>query len=154
MGGMYGYAHPFVVTKDDLDLSAGNGTSVWSVVAHNLWVGLQMFCVGLLSLSVGGLLLIGVNGVVVGKLFHVLEQEKMLTSFITGILPHGFIEVIGFSFFVSASAVPLLAIISYFVTKIQRKSVKTYFYMSVILLFLGCACICIAGFLEVYVSFV
>lgn len=144
-------ADPLFSTADLHIDAAGAG----DIARNNLVVGLGMLALGLGTASLGALVLLGMNGFVVGQLVQALLESGHGVSLLTGLLPHALLEVSGFVAIIAASAIPSAAVLQRLVDApgcVQPKEEMLLTFATVVAV--GLALLIVAAVIEGAVSFV
>lgn len=100
-------ADPMFSTADLEIEAAGAG----DIARNNLVVGLGMLALGLATASLGALVLLGMNGFIIGQLVGALLESGDGVGLLTGLLPHALLEVPGFVAIIAASTIPAAAVL-------------------------------------------
>ena len=156
LGFSQGYYEPlYVLREEDLDMKQGTEMNFVSIAKNNMAVGMQLLFFGIPTFAVASLGLIFINGMIVGQLFNLAVSEHFIPEIIAGIMPHALPEILGFSLFLAASAIPGRLAFQYVHVQMLAKSdvIKGMKAMA-ILIVAGIMLIILAALIEEYVSFV
>jgi hypothetical protein len=108
LGAAYGaWALPMSATVADLSGSGPGGDAASVAIAlNNLGVAALMLLVGTATASLGAAAVLLVNGLLIGQLTALLADGGRLDALVTGLLPHGVLELAGLCAVAAASALP------------------------------------------------
>ena len=82
-------------TMEDIDLSLPWQNMAWMIFLNNIVIMYGMACAGLLH-WIFPMIILGVNGVVVGLIIGVAYQVIGVGGVLVALLPHGIFEITGF----------------------------------------------------------
>ncbi|KFN02837.1 stage II sporulation protein M [Bacillus clarus] len=121
---------------------------------HNLILGMKLMVFGWISLGVLNTISLGYNGIFLGALTFSIIKHHGFTPILTGILPHGIIEIFAFLLF-STIGFESLRYVDFLKKKAKWDNTITYqksFENSILIIVLAVILLLIAAWIETYVS--
>ncbi|GIX59946.1 stage II sporulation protein M [Bacillus thuringiensis] len=121
---------------------------------HNLILGLKLMVFGWISLGVLNTICLGYNGIFLGTLTFSIVKHHGFTPILTGILPHGIIEIFAFLLF-STIGFESLRYVDFLKKKAKHDNKITYqksIKNSIFVIILAVILLLIAAWIETYIS--
>lgn len=131
-----------------------NEVQAVNVFKNNILVGSSMMFLGSLTGGVYGIIVLYINGYIVGKLAVYLITANMGKYIFLGIFPHFGLELLGLSIFAIIGFIPASEFICWIRKGSFRLPVKEILKKYIAMLSIGSICLFFAALIESYVSVV
>lgn len=124
------------------------------IFRNNLLVGASMLCIGAITGGAYSCAALVANGFLVGKLLRFLFAEGMYESFLTGLLPHLGIEVLGLLCFSSIAFAPAYELRGWLLHGKVHSPLKEWMLSIGAILLMGTGLLFVAAVVESRISVV
>ena len=126
--------------------------NVHEIFFHNLFIGISMITLGSMTGGIYSIIIICMNGYILGKLIRYLFKNNLVYLIISGILPHAIIEVACLCVMASLSAISFNLLIEYL--KDEYICIGKVWRKSFIWLLISITGLYLSAIIECYVSIV
>ncbi len=124
------------------------------IFQNNILVGASMLFIGAITGGAYSCAALVVNGYLVGKLLRFLFAEEMYASFVTGLMPHLGIEMLGLLCFASVAFVPACELRSWLLNGRTHSTIKELALSIGAIMLLGTGLLFVAAVVESRISVV
>lgn len=122
------------------------------IFLNNITVGITLIIGGFMTFGFLNFFIILINGVVVGEVIKFLFVNNQELNIVTGLLPHGIVEILGLVAFSIAGILPINYIYSFYLKKYKNIKIKHYIIALFLLIVMGTLLLFISGVLETSLS--
>lgn len=138
------------------NLNLGQSEKFYNIFKNNFKVGITLMTVGAITGGVYSIVVMGLNGYIVGVVMKYLMDKGIVFLIINGLLPHIGFEVIGLICFALISCVPSIQLIKWLTTdSVSLDTNILNIIKTVVKLFLsGTILLLVAAIIEDYISIV
>jgi len=140
----------FFIGEPIKSLELGQDKKVTEIFLHNLNVSLLILLIGSITGGCYSVIIIFLNGYILGKLLQYLTIHKMLYTVPPGLLPHAIIEIFTLCIFSAISMLPIL-MLYYFLTS-PKQILRNIIYFCLKALICAIFMLLIAALLECHAS--
>lgn len=133
---------------------AGTEAVDGAVARNNVTLAIGVVMLAVATAGVGPLLVLVVNGLIVGQLVRVLVADGMAGTVLTGLLPHALLELLGLAVCYGAACVVVARFLTW-VARVPRRTTRAEAWvLPLTAAGAGLLLLCIAAYVEDHVSVV
>ncbi|WP_196333138.1 stage II sporulation protein M [Paraclostridium sordellii] len=137
------------------NLNLGQSENFFNIFKNNLTVGLMLMFLGAITGGVYSIVVLGINGYIVGQVINYLIEKRITILIVSGLLPHSIFEVLGLICFSIISCLPIINIFKWLTNdcfKLDVYLLKTIAKTTINLFLIGTGLLVIAAFMEANIS--